>query len=468
MCSFKYMYGAGMGIHNEPGASRLSPAPPLSQLIKTLVDHLTSTTDPERSFLPFVNTADPRDHNQDQDQTRDQVQAQVQDQANDTGADQVVLLVNNLGGTSPLELDAIARAAFVELQSRKIHVVRIVVGTLMTSLGMPGFSLTLLLLPRSHGNETDQKDYAEVLSAERILELLDAPTGCPAWPGIVVPHPWTIDSQSHSQDQDQAQTQAQNIHTPVPVHNTPDTPFIAALTRAAHALIAAEPVITRYDTIAGDGDCGATLKAGAEGVLTAIARGEIGGSGNKEGVSRDVLVLARVAEERMGGTSGALYSIFLAALAAALGASSASMARGASASDSISTSASVSTSTSEEQIAVQMWAQAGQTALQKLYTYTRARPPSRTLVDPLAAFLDALGSVTEEGGNSDNGKVDNRVKIAAAVRKAGEAAEKTRELEAKAGRAAYVEEGRLKEDGGMPDPGAWGVKVLLEGLLGDN
>lgn len=41
--------------------------------------------------------------------------------------------------------------------------------------------------------------------------------------------------------------------------------FVAAIKRAAEALVAAEPEITRQDTIAGDGDAGLTLKSGAEG-----------------------------------------------------------------------------------------------------------------------------------------------------------------------------------------------------------
>jgi dihydroxyacetone kinase len=133
-----------------------------------------------------------------------------------------------------------------------------------------------------------------------------------------------------------------------------------------------------------------------------------------------------VAEEKMGGTSGALYSIYLSALAASL-------------------SSSPSTSATAE-----VWAHAASAALEKLYTYTRARPPSRTLVDPLATFVSALMAAPSD--------------ISSAVKVAGEAAEKTQELEAKAGRAAYVEGERLKEER-VPDPGAWGVKVILEALL---
>lgn len=52
----------------------------------------------------------------------------------------------------------------------------------MTSLNMPGFSLTLLLLPQG----------GEPYSSQNILELLDAPASAPGWgwtsgkePGVV-------------------------------------------------------------------------------------------------------------------------------------------------------------------------------------------------------------------------------------------------------------------------------------------
>jgi dihydroxyacetone kinase len=37
------------------------------------------------------------------------------------------------------------------------------------------------------------------------------------------------------------------------------------LTRALEAVIAAEPDVTRYDTVVGDGDCGIGLQRGADG-----------------------------------------------------------------------------------------------------------------------------------------------------------------------------------------------------------
>lgn len=93
------------------------------------------------------------------------------------------------------------------------------------------------------------------------------------------------------------------------------------------------------------------------------------------------------------------------------------------------------------------WPVALRAALEKLYTYTRARPPSRTLVDPLAAFIESL----QEGS------------FASSVKAAREAAEATRYLEAKAGRSAYV--GESLKDEKIADPGAWGVKIILESLV---
>lgn len=68
-----------------------------------MVDMLITTTDPERSFLPFEKA----------------------------GGDHIVLMVNNLGGTSELEMSGIAAAAVLELQRRGFVIDRLLVGTFM-------------------------------------------------------------------------------------------------------------------------------------------------------------------------------------------------------------------------------------------------------------------------------------------------------------------------------------------------
>ena len=91
----------GMGIHNESGSSRVSPIPTLSELIKNMLNLLTSVDDPERSFLPFK------------------------------GGDNVVLLVNNLGGVNELELGGIAAEARKQLGQQGFKIARILSGTFM-------------------------------------------------------------------------------------------------------------------------------------------------------------------------------------------------------------------------------------------------------------------------------------------------------------------------------------------------
>ena len=68
-------------------------------------------------------------------------------------------------------------------------------------------------------------------------------------------------------------------------------------------------------------------------------------------------------------------------------------------------------------------------------------------MDPLTAFVEALPS----SGFSQ------------AVKASAVAAEAPKELEAKAGRSAYVGSELLKKEK-VADPGAWGVKVILESL----
>ncbi|KAI6125431.1 Dak1 domain-containing protein [Pisolithus croceorrhizus] len=358
----------GLGIHNESGNRRISPIPPLNELVPDLLQLITSTTDPERAFVSFGNDGD----------------------------DEVVLLVNNLGGLSELELGAIVNETKRALDHQRINVRRVLAGTFMgltvlrqTSLNMPGFSLTLLCchVPTTGTPRWRWSSNTEPARTLRIPESLTASTPL---------------ASSHA-----GKLRASNVAS-----------FNTSVERSCRALIAAEPEITKMDSIAGDGDCGLTLKDGANGVLKALEEGKVTG----EDVIGSMIAVSKVAEEAMGGTSGALYSIFFSALAQGLAGTS-------------------TIATSDD------WSSALNSALDRLYTYTRARPPSRTLVDPLAAFIGTFPSGLE-----------------VAVEAAKEAAEKTRDLEAKAGRSAYVEGGRLRAER-VPDPGAWGVRVVINALF---
>lgn len=137
----------GMGIHNEAGSERRKTD--LPGLVKTMLSHCLSTADRDRSFSKI------------------------------TEKDQVVLLVNNLGGVSPLELGGITNEVVEQLADEfKIKPVRILTGTFMTSLNGLGFSLSLLRVTNTGS------------AGATMLELLDAPAEASGWSAGISTSTW--------------------------------------------------------------------------------------------------------------------------------------------------------------------------------------------------------------------------------------------------------------------------------------
>lgn len=97
----------------------------------------------------------------------------------------------------------------------------------------------------------------------------------------------------------------------------------------------------------------------------------------------------------------------------------------------------------------QEWASALVMGLNALEKYTPAQPGDRTIIDALRPFCE---SISKEGNTLEQ-----------AVDAAKEGANSTRYMPAVLGRAAYV---MIPSDleNLPPDPGAWGVVAILEGL----
>ena len=112
---------------------------------------------------------------------------------------------------------------------------------------MPGFSLTLLLLP----NGTDPHSP----SSSDVISLLDERPGVLGWKWTPATEPLPLNSQIVKGETANAQTS----HTLQVKAQNPES-FVSSIRSVANALIAAEPDVTRMDLIAGDGDAGLTLK----------------------------------------------------------------------------------------------------------------------------------------------------------------------------------------------------------------
>ena len=196
------------------------------------------------------------------------------------------------------------------------------------------------------------------------------------------------------------------------------------LTSGLNRLISSESLVTKYDTIVGDGDCGVGLKRGAEAILNLL-------NNPSTPLNNDALIsmqkIIPIVENTMDGTSGAIYAIFLNALATGL---------------------REKDSGSSAPVTVDIWAHALQHSLDALGKYTPAQPGDRTLVDALAPFIKSLASSKD---------------MHAAAKAAHEGAESTKHMKASLGRSVYV--GSEEEwVGKVPDPGAYGLSEFLSGL----
>eukprot|EP00282_Hemiselmis_andersenii_P044001 CAMPEP_0172061768 /NCGR_PEP_ID=MMETSP1043-20130122/8668_1 /TAXON_ID=464988 /ORGANISM="Hemiselmis andersenii, Strain CCMP441" /LENGTH=457 /DNA_ID=CAMNT_0012721611 /DNA_START=53 /DNA_END=1423 /DNA_ORIENTATION=+ len=197
---------------------------------------------------------------------------------------EVGVLVNNLGATSTMEMTVVARAAIANLEKRGLKPTRMLVGPYCTSLDMLGVSISIITLDSS------------------LTAALDAPTAAPAWgklhnlsgaPNAAGPMP---------------SMPAESI---VKGNGSKDDKIASLITAGTKALAAKEPELTEWDKIAGDGDCGYTMKRGAEKVLADLPSYSTG-----DGFAL-LHALADSVSASMGGTSGALLEIALRAAAGA-------------------------------------------------------------------------------------------------------------------------------------------------------
>ncbi|XP_075283381.1 triokinase/FMN cyclase [Opisthocomus hoazin] len=353
----------GLGIHGEAGVRRMKVLP-ADEAVETMLAHMTDPSNASR--LPLSPGAS------------------------------VVLVVNNLGGLSCLELGIVAGAAVRCLESRGVRIARALVGSFMTALEMAGVSLTLLL------------------ADEELVGLIDAKTTAMAWPNLAAAP---------------ATSQRQEVPAPegpeTAQHETGVGPGAAraqlVLERVCSTLLDMEDELNELDRAAGDGDCGHTHARAARAIQEwAHARPPPAAPTPLLSALADLLL------EKMGGSSGALYGLFLTAAARAL----------------------------RDGSHLPAWADAVDAGIEAMQRYGGASPGDRTMLDSLCAAAQALQPLRSPGA-------ELLPVLADAVQSAEVAAEATRRMEAGAGRASYIGSAQLLQ----PDPGAVAVAGVLRAVL---
>ncbi|GBG69313.1 hypothetical protein CBR_g4012 [Chara braunii] len=359
----------GLGIHGEPGAM-LSNMQPVEDIVSHMLETILSKSS---GYLTLK------------------------------GGDKVALMVNGLGGTSQLELLIAAWNASTLLEVKwGLRMERAYVGCFMTSLNMAGISLTLMKVD------------------DCILKRLDAQTHAPGWQnplsfsgsrpstGNIRPLPQPPQEHEESVSRPQELTKLGTV-------------MEAAITAAANVLIDMQQDFNKWDEV-GDADCGSTLARAARGILEDLkTRYPLNDA------ATTIRELGRTIGIHMGGTSGALYDIFLRAAYAHL--------KGV------------------PHIKPSDWVHAFEAGTEAIKKYGRAKRGDRSMLDALLPAVDTLKEHVVRGRSNP---VTAFLEAAKAARFG---AESTKHMDAQAGRASYVNKAVSQ---GQPDPGAMAVAAWLK------
>lgn len=326
----------GLGIHGEPGVQKAA-----MERVELLVARLLDSITLDRGF--------------------------------GTG-ERVVLLVNGLGATPPMELAIVARDALQMLRARGIEVQRAWSGTLLSALDMPGFSLSLMRV-----------------DAQR-LDLLHAATDAPAWPGAGRIASDIILEGSASRSGTPAASQSEEGAANV------DSVIRRAAQAAAEALIASEERLTALDARAGDGDLGASMARGAAALMALPASAWT----NPESALSNI---GHALRRAIAGSSGPFYATAMLRAARSLHAKPAPTPAD--------------------------WADAFSQAAHAIRELGGAKPGDRTMVDALQPAADAFAAAIRSGQTLEHA-------WEAATEAARTGCEATTRMAPRLGRASYL------------------------------
>jgi len=315
-------------------------------------------------------------------------------------SEEAIVLVNGLGATPGMELYICAKRVVATLkETYGITAVQMVVGNLMTSLEMPGMSVSLLPLAKSCPFKQD------------IIAAMYFATEAPAWPRVL---PGACRAQSFPAINTEAEKQVNQVSGDSAEHEA--NPIVKAIRAVCKSLDEHADELTELDRLSGDGDLGISMRRGSAAVLERLTSFPL--STPADTLHR----LALVIQEHLGGTSGPLYAIFFLRTAAVLKEQSES---GSSAAP------------------LQQWAtalMAGYSAIQQL---GGAAPGDATMLDALhPALTSLLDSATASEGSL-------AAALSAAAVSAATGASSTVGMVPRKGRGRYLgDRAREHKDGG--------------------
>ena len=225
----------GLGIHGEPGIETVD-LPAAKELVATMVGKLAAAK-------PMAGNA---------------------------------ILLNNLGGLSPIEMNIVAKEVMESELGQQAKF--IISGALMTAIDMKGFSISAIEL------------------TDGISKALTAEVETGAWPGVVARRELPI-------------TQCENLIAKQAFEASHDDETALVLRKVCQSIIDIEAELNHLDSIVGDGDTGSTFAAGARKVLAQLEAQAL----PLKDKAKLMTTIADCLTSVMGGSSGVLLSIFFTA-----------------------------------------------------------------------------------------------------------------------------------------------------------
>lgn len=315
--------------------------------------------------------------------------------------DSVAIIVNNFGGLSQLETGIVVKEIVTQCQFLGVKLLRIYSGILMSSLDGAGVHVSILKLPEEEKH--------------LILNCLDDPTEAPQWPG----KSYTLPSQRTKFSMKEETIKIPKLGKKFTENE--ERLFKKCLLKASQEIIEKENYINDLDRGCGDGDCGSTLKQLAEAIVTSVE------NFNLSYAASVFMELSYIAEEKMGGTSGALYSLMF-------------------------TLAGKELANSHENWP-QLWHKAWRTAINGIMKHSKARIGDKTMLDAMEPGCLELEK------NLSLPVIDFIKKVEKAVKNGCEA---TKKMTPKAGRASYVKQAEFLTE---VDAGAFGVTIWINAIV---
>jgi dihydroxyacetone kinase len=318
--------------------------------------------------------------------------------------DRVVILLNNLGSITQLEMGIIVSSTIKAVtHTLGARIERFYSGMFLSSLDMKGFSISLLRIKQ--GAEGDE-----------VLRALDAPTDAPGWPHCTVQAPipqkdFVVPLRTVSATRDETVDRKKYMDT-----------VYRVIVSACDSIIACSDLLNELDAAIGDGDCGDTYLIGATKVK------ESDSVKNAPTLSKALLEISNIAGEDMGGSSGALLKIFFLAFSSAL-------------------------HEDADVLSLKDISTGLQRGCEKMSYYGGAVLGDSTMLDALIPLSKAV----QQAASTDGGLATSQEALEAAQ----SGAESTKRLVAKAGRASYVPENAQKD---VTDPGSQAVVAIMRGI----